>query len=97
MITFGEWHKFNFVDNPIMNNLGDIYIKVFRKHSFKSDDKCLEGLMKVEDAVKMFSNYTLFKIAYHTIPARDTYEFDYKVICALIYLGEESNDSAGSN
>lgn len=97
MITFGEWHKFNFVDNPIMNNLGDIYIKVFRKHSFKSDDKCLEGLMKIEDAVKMFSNYTLFKIAYHTIPARDTYEFDYKVICALIYLGEESNDSSGSN
>ena len=69
MITFGDWHKFNFVDNPVMNNLGDIYIKVFRKHSFKSEDKCLEGLMKIEDAVKMFSHYTLFKIGYHTVPA----------------------------
>ena len=93
MITFGEWHKFNFVDNPVMNNLGDIYIKVFRKRSLTSDDKCLEGLMKIEDAVRMFSNYTLFKIAYHTIPARDTYDFDYKVLAALIYLEEgKSND-----
>ena len=92
MITFGEWHKFNFVDNPIMNNLGDIYIKVFRKHSFKSDDKCLEGLMKIEDAAKMFSDYTLIKINYHTVPARDSFEFGYKVLCALIYLEEESHD-----
>ena len=92
MITFGEWHKFNFVDNQIMNNLGDIYIKVFRKHSFKSDDKCLEGLMKIDDAVRLFSHYTLFKIAYHTVPARDSYDFDYKVLSALIYLGEEKGN-----
>ena len=98
MITFGEWHKFNFVDNEVMKGLGDIYIKVFRKRSLTSNDKCLEGLMKIEDAVRMFSNYTLFKIGYHTVPARDSYEFDYKVLCALIYLEEEKgNDSAGSN
>lgn len=90
MITFGEWHKFNFVDNTIMNNLGDIYIKVFRKRSLTSEDKCLEGLMKIDDAVKMFSHYTLFKIGYHTVPARESFECDYKVLCALIYLEDKS-------
>lgn len=92
MITFGEWYRFNFVDNPVMSNLGDIYIKVFRKLSFKSDDKCLEGLMKVDDAARMFPHYNLFKITYHTVPAKESYDFDYKVICALIYLEEKGND-----
>ena len=97
MMTFGEWHKFNFVDNKVMNNLGDIYIKVFRKQSLRTEDKCLEGLMKVDDAVKLFANYKLFKITYHTVPAKYSYDFDYKVICALIYLEEESNDAERSN
>jgi hypothetical protein len=48
--------------------------------------------MKTEDAVKMFSHYTLFKISYHTVPACATYDFDYKVLCALIYLEEEKSD-----
>ena len=87
MITFGEWHKFNFVDNKIMQ-MGDIFVKVFRKHSFKSDDKCLEGLMRLEDAVKMFGDYTLFNINYHTIPRDSTREFDYKCLCAMIYREE---------
>lgn len=94
MITFGEWHKFNFVDNKIMDHLGDIYIKVFRKPSFKSEDKCLEGLMRIDDAVKMFGDYPLFKVNYHATVKEG---FEYKALCALIYLREESNDSAGSN
>ena len=89
MITFGEWHKFNFVDNKIMDTLGDIYIKVFRKQSFKSEDKCLEVLMRIDDAVKMFGNYTLFKMNYYA-SVRD--DFEYKALCALICMPEESND-----
>ena len=92
MITFGEWHKFNFVDNQIMNGLGDIYIKVFRKPSFKTDDKCLEGLMHIEDAVKMFGKYPLKKVNYHTAPS-SSFNCDYKALCALIVMEEEkSND-----
>lgn len=90
MITFGEWHKFNFVDNKIMDTLGDIYVKVFRKHSFKSEDKCLEGLMRIDDAVKMFGNYPLIKVNYYAT-VKDG--FEYKALCALIYIPEEeSND-----
>lgn len=89
MITFGEWYKFNFVDNKLMDTLGDIYIKVFRKQSLKSEDKCLEGLVRICDAVKMFGNYPLFKVNYH-VTVRDG--FEYKALCALIYIPEENND-----
>ena len=95
MITFGEWHKFNFVDNKIMDGLGDIYIKVFRKPSFKSEDKCLEGLIRIDDAIKMFGNCPLQKISYH-ISQRNG--FEYKALCALLVMEEEeSHDSARSN
>lgn len=86
MMTFGEWHNFNFVDNKIMDHIGDIYIKVFRKPSFKSEDKCLEGLMRIEDAVKMFGKYPLQKINYHSSYKND---FEYKALCALIVIEEE--------
>jgi hypothetical protein len=90
MITFGEWHKFNFVDNKLMDHLGDIYVKVFRKPSFKSEDKCLEGLMRIDDAVKMFGNYPLYKINYHSSYKND---FEYRALCALVVMEEEkSND-----
>ena len=91
MITFGEWYKFNFVDNKIMDTLGDLYIKVFRKKSFTSEDKCLEGLMRIDDAVKMFGDYSLMKINYHT-DRSPRYGSDYKALCALICMPEESNE-----
>lgn len=90
MITFGEWHKFNFEDNKLMDHLGDMYIKVFRKPSFKSEDKCLEGLMRIDDAVKMFGSYPLFKINYHQ-EWRDN-ESNYKALCALIVMEAPAND-----
>jgi hypothetical protein len=89
MITFGEWYKFNFVDNTLMDGLGDIYIKVFRKRSFKTEDKCLEGLVRIVDAVKMFGDYSLYKINYHTSYRND---FEYKALCALIFMEEEQSD-----
>ena len=90
MITFGEWHKFNFVDNKLMDSIGDMYIKVFRKPSFKSEDKCLEGLMHIDDAVKMFGSYSLFKINYHQ-EWRDNAS-NYKALCALICMEANVND-----
>lgn len=95
MITFGEWHKFNFVDTKIMDTLGDIYIKVFRKQSFKHDDMCLSGLMRIDDAVKMFGKYPLMKINFHQ-EWRDN-ESNYKALCALICMEADVNDAAGSN
>lgn len=89
-MTFGEWHKFNFVDHKVMDHLGDIYIKVFRKPSFKTDDKCLEGLMRIDDAVKMFCDYTLMKVNYHQ-EWRDN-ESNYKALCALICLEDDKHD-----
>jgi len=91
MITFGEWYKFNFIDNKIMDSLGDMYVKVFRKQSFKNEDKCLEGLVKISDAVKIFGDYPLMKINFHTAPSPN-YSSDYKALCALICMPEESND-----
>lgn len=91
MITFGEWYKFNFVDNKIMDTLGDMYVKVFRRQSFTTEDKCLEGLMKISDAVKIFGDYKLMKINFHTAPS-PKYGSDYKALCALICMPEEIND-----
>ena len=96
MITFGEWHKFNFVDNKIMDHIGDMYIKVFRNHSFKTEDKCMECLIKIDDAVKMFDKYILMKVNHHSAPSAK-YGGEYKALCELIYLEEESHDTTGSN
>ena len=83
MITFREWHKFNFVDNKLMDTLSDIYIKVFRKKSFKTEDRCLCQLMRIDDVLKMFGDYTVMKINFHS-DMRDG--FEYRALCALLVL-----------
>lgn len=86
-MTFLKWYTFNFIDNRIMDNLGDMYIKIFRKKSFHTEDKCLEVLMRIDDAVNLFGNYQIMKIGMHS-ESRNGVE--YKTLCALLYLSEEN-------
>lgn len=86
-MTFLKWYTFNFVDNHIMNNLGDMYIKIFRKKSFNTEDKCLEVLMRIDDAVSLFGNYQIMKIGMHSESHNG---IEYKALCALLYLSEEN-------
>ena len=89
MITFREWHQFNFVDNKLMDYFGDIYIKLFRKKSFKTEDRCFCQLMRVDDALKLFGNYPLMKINFHTEMRESSME--YKALCALICMEDDNN------
>lgn len=88
-MKFKDWYQFNFVDNKVMDCIGDIYIKVFRKKSFASEDKCFQILMKMDDAVKMFGEYPLMKIGFHH-EQRDC--GDYKTLSALLYLEEVDSE-----
>ena len=80
-LTFSEWYEFNFVTNKIMDHFGDMYIKVFRKYSYKNEDRCFAVLMRIDDAVRMFGEYRLFKIKMH-VESREVGE--YKALCALL-------------
>ena len=95
MLTFNDWYTFNFVDNKVMDHLGDMFIKVFRKKSFKTDDKCFEVLMRIDDVVRMFGHYQIIKINYHTVLRSDKDLSDYKVLCALICPPEEEANDQG--
>lgn len=86
-MTFAEWHNFNFVENKIMDSLGDIYVKVFRKKSFKHEDMSLCGLMRISDAVKLVGNLELMKVNFHS-EWRDG-ESNYKALCALVCMKED--------
>ena len=82
-MSFREWYEFN----CDLMNFGDMYIKVFRKASYKNEDKCLEVLMRTDDAVRMFGSYNLLKITMHS-EAREC--GDYKALCALLCQKEET-------
>lgn len=84
-MSFSKWYQFNFIDNNIMN-FGDMYIKVFRKYSYKDEDKCFEVLMRIDDAARMFGSYKLIKITMYS----EAREFgEYKALCALLCPMEE--------
>lgn len=85
-MTFAEWHNFNFVENKIMDYLGDLYIKVFRKKSFKTEDRIFCGLMRIDDAVKLVGALQLMKVSFHT-ECRDGGS-EYKALSAMVYLEE---------
>lgn len=89
MITFLEWHKLTFIDNELMNNPGDMYIKLFRKKSFNTEDLCFCQMMRVNDALKLFGNYPLMRINFHT-EVRES-GMEYKALCALICMEDDDN------
>jgi hypothetical protein len=46
--------------------------------------------MRVDDALKLFGNYSLMKINFHT-EMRDS-GMEYKALCALICMEDGNND-----
>lgn len=81
-MKFIDWYNFNFVDNKVMDRVGDIYMKVMRKKSLLLEDKMLDTLVRVSDAVRMFGDYELMFVSIDK-------QNDYATICALVY--EENN------
>ena len=51
-----DWYNFNFGNEQLKCNIGDIYVKVFRKESYKNEDVILEQLMKPGDMVYLFGD-----------------------------------------
>ena len=91
MLKFKDWHNYNCVENKVMDYIGDIYIKVFRKlrngTGFRTDKDSMmfSTLMRLEDAAKMFGELPLIKINFHM-------ENDYKTLCALLGWEEASGE-----
>ena len=55
-----DWYNFNFENDQFKCSIGDIYVKVFRKESYKNEDVILEQLMKTGDMVYLFGDYEMF-------------------------------------
>lgn len=73
-----DWYNFNFENEQFRCNLGDVYIKVFRKESCKHEDLVFEQLMNTSDMLHLFGDYKIF------ILGKDT-KNDYCTICIYIY------------
>ena len=61
-----DWYNFNFCNEQFGCNIGDIYVKVFRKESYKSEDMIFEQLMKPSDMVHLFGDYKMFLLGKET-------------------------------
>ena len=77
-MKFIDWYNFNFVDNKVIN-VGDIYVKCFRKKSYSADDVMFDAKMRVEDANNLFGDYNLMMVKIRSD------ENDFARLCALIY------------
>ena len=77
-MKFIDWYNFDFVENKVMDGIGDIYMKVMRKKSFSRSDVMLDSLMKITDAIQLFGDYNLMLIMFEE-------QNSYKTICALVY------------
>lgn len=61
-----DWYNFNFCNEQLRCNIGDIYVKVFRKQSYDNKDMILEQLMKPDDMVYLFGDYKIFILGKET-------------------------------
>lgn len=76
-----DWYDFNFGNKQLTCNIGDIYVKVFRKESYKNEDVILEALMKPNNMVEVFGDYKIF------ILGKDT-KNDYCTMKVCIYKAD---------
>ena len=76
-----DWYNFNFCNEQFKCNIGDIYVKVFRKESYDNKDMILEQLMKPDDMVYLFGDYKIF------ILGKDT-KNDYCTLKVCIYKAD---------
>ena len=56
-----EWYNFNFNNDQFRCDIGDIYVKVFRKESYDKKDMIFEQLMNPKDMIHLFGDYKMFK------------------------------------
>ena len=73
-----DWYNFNFGNEQFNCNIADIYVKVFRKKSYKNEDMIFEKLMKTSDMIHLFGDYKMF------ILGKDT-KNDYCTLKVCIY------------
>lgn len=90
-MKFIDWYNFNFVENKIMDRIGDIYVKIFRRESFQHDDMILCSLVNFEDAIKLFGDMKLMKVNFHCEHSSKL-NGQYKALSALLYMEEKTND-----
>ena len=75
-MKFIDWYNFNFVEHKVMN-LSSIYMEVMRKKSLENIDVMFGSSMSMNDAVKLFGDWTIIGIAMNT---GNSYE-----LCAIVY------------
>ena len=78
-MKFVDWYNFNFVDNKVMN-LSSIYMEVMRKKSLENIDVMFRTSLSMNDAVKLFGDWTIIAIVMNT---GNSYE-----LCAIVYKEE---------
>ena len=61
-----DWYNFNFCNEQFKCNIGDIYVKAFRRESHKNEDVILETLMKPSDMVELFGDFKIFLLGKDT-------------------------------
>ena len=88
-IKFIDWYKFNFVDNTVMSEKDDVYIKIFGHKTFCEEDMVLGTTVNVSIAAKLFGDLYLMAVTGHDqllIDAGNEHAF-----CILLYM-EDTDD-----
>ena len=65
-MKLNDWYNFNFGNEQFGCNIGDVYVKVFRKESYKHEDMIFEQLMKPSDMIHLFGDYKMFLLGKET-------------------------------
>lgn len=73
-----DWYNFNFGNEHFKCNIGDVYVKVFRKESYNREDMIFEQLMNPIDMVNLFGDYKMFLL-------NKDIQNDYCTMCVCIY------------
>ena len=75
-----DWIDFNFNNEQFNNNLGDIYVNVYKHKSYGTNDRIFKQLMKLSDIIHLFGDYELFHVGKETQDGYCTISiFIYKV------------------
>ena len=77
-MKLSDWYNFNFNNEQFKCNIGDVYVKVFRKESYKREDMIFEQLMDPVDMNNLFGDYKMFLL-------NKDIQNDYCTMCVCIY------------
>lgn len=80
-MKLNDWYNFNFNNEQFRCDIGDVYVKVFRKKSYKNEDMIFEQLMRPSDMIHLFGDYEIF------ILGKDT-KNDYCTLKVCICKGD---------